>query len=106
MADDLSPGRIFEVARGFMSSKVLLVATKLGLFDQLRDGPLTGEEIRQRLGLHPRAIPDFLDALLASRMLTREGEGASARYANTPETERFLVRTSESYVGGMLEMYE
>jgi hypothetical protein len=37
-------------------------------------------------------------------MLDRAGNGAMARYANTPETERFLVRTAPSYVGGILEM--
>jgi hypothetical protein len=94
-----------ELARGFMGSKVLLAATKLHLFDELRDGPLTAEEIRARLSLHPRAVPDFLDALLALGMLARDGDGPQARYANTPETTRFLVRGSEAYMGGLLEMY-
>ena len=106
MSEPLSPAKIFETARGFMSAKVLLVATKLGLFDALANGPLTGSQIRERLGLHPRAIPDFLDALLALGMLERNGEGPAALYANTPETARFLVRASEAYVGGALEMYD
>ena len=105
MPDSLSPAAILDLARGFMGSKVLLAATKLRLFDALRDGPLTAEQIRGRLGLHPRAVPDFLDALLALGMLARENEGPEARYANTPETARFLVRDSDAYVGGLLEMY-
>jgi len=105
VSEQLSPTAIVTLARGFMGSKVLLVAVKLHLFDQLRDGPLTGAAIRERLALHPRAIPDFLDALVALGMLTREGDGAGARYANTPETARFLVRGGEEYVGGLLEMY-
>ena len=40
--EPLSPAAILELARGFMSSKVLLAAAKLRLFDALRDGPLTG----------------------------------------------------------------
>src|SRR5262249_31212173 len=103
--EQLSAFRIVEIARGFMSSKVLLVAAKLHLFDDLRDGALTGEELRKRLGLHPRAIPDFLDALVALRILDREGDGSGARYANSPESARFLVRSSEDYAGGFLEMF-
>ncbi len=104
MSDSPSPVAILELARGFMGSKVLLAATKLHLFDVLREKPLTGEEIRARLGLHPRAVPDFLDALVSLGMLARDGDGAQARYANTPETARFLVR-GDAYVGGILEMY-
>ena len=102
-----SPSRapILDLARGFMGSKVLLTAAKLHLFDALRDGPLSGAEIRARLGLHPRAVPDFLDALVALGMLEREGSGESARYANTAAAGRFLVSGSEDYVGGLLEMY-
>jgi len=105
VAELLSPAGILTLARGFMGSKVLLAAAKLGLFDALRDGPRTGEEIRERLGLHPRAIPDFPDALVALGMLAREGDGPTARYANTPETARFLVPGSDEYVGGALEMF-
>ncbi len=105
MSKPLSPAMILELARAFMGSKVLLVAAKLHLFDELRDGLLTGSQIRERLELHPRAIPDFLDALVALGMLAREGDGAAARYANTPEAARFLVRTSEDYMGGALEMF-
>jgi len=48
-----------------MDAKVLLVAAKLRLFDELQNGPLAGRQISERLGLHPRAIPDFPDALVA-----------------------------------------
>jgi hypothetical protein len=100
-----SRAAIAELARGFMGSKVLLVAAKLHLFDLLKDGPLTGEQIRERLRFHPRAIPDFTDALVALGMLARDGEGPGARYANTPETARYLISDSPDYMGGLLEMF-
>ncbi len=105
MSEALSPAVIFEVARGFMSARVLQVATKLRLFAALVDGPLTGEEIRARLGLHPRAIPDFPDALVALSVLDRDGEGSAARYRNSTEAARYLVPGADDYVGGMIEMY-
>ena len=63
-------------------------------------GPFDGEELRERLGLHPRSARDFFDALVALRMLARDGGPNS----NTPETELFLDPAKPSYIGGMLEM--
>jgi hypothetical protein len=100
----LDPSQIMQVGMGFFASKTLLSAVELELFTQLGDGPLTGEEIGQRLDLHPRAIADFLDALVALRFLDREGEGSEGRYRNTEETAAFLDKRSPTYIGGILEM--
>ena len=100
----LDPGHIMQVGMGFWPSKVVLSAVELGLFTELGDEALTGEELGARLGLHPRAIADFLDALVALRLLDREGDGSDGRYRNTPETAAFLDRKSPAYVGGILEM--
>jgi len=105
MSEPLSPATIFELARGFMSARALHVATKLHLFAALADGPLTGDEMRVRLGLHRRAVPDFPDALVALGVLDREGDGPVARYRNTPEAARYLVPGTDDYVGGLIEMY-
>lgn len=94
------PEAILQLGLGFWGSKTLLSAVELGLFTELAGGPLGGEELAVRLGLHPRAWRDFFDALVALGMLARE-EGT---YANTPETALFLDRSKPSYVGGMLEM--
>jgi SAM-dependent methyltransferase len=99
-----SPAQILQTGMGFFASKVLLSAVELRLFSELADGPRTGAELEQALGLHPRATWDFLDALVAIGMLDREGEGETARYANTPETALYLDRASPGYVGGILEM--
>ncbi|WP_418319520.1 methyltransferase [Piscinibacter sakaiensis] len=100
----INPDHILRTGLAFWESKTLLSAVELGLFTALADGPLTAEQLRQRLQLHPRAVPDFPDALLALGFLEREGEGADASYRNTPQTQRFLDRRSADYVGGWLEM--
>ena len=46
----------------------VLSAVELELFTQLGAEAMTGEELGERLGLHPRAISDFLDALVALRL--------------------------------------
>ena len=89
---------------GFWPSKTVLSAVELELFTQLGDEPMTGEEIGERLGLHPRGIYDFLDTLVALRLLERDGDGTDGRYRNTEETATFLDKGSPTYIGGILEM--
>ena len=89
---------------GFWPSKTVLSAVELEVFTQLGANSLTGEEIGERLGLHPRAIYDFLDTLVALKFLERDGDGTDGRYRNTEETATFLDKTSPTYIGGILEM--
>jgi hypothetical protein len=93
-----------QVGMGFWPSKTVLSAVELGLFTELGSESMTGEEIGERLGLHPRAIYDFLDTLVALRFLERDGDGPDGRYRNTPDTTVFLDRNSPAYIGGILEM--
>jgi hypothetical protein len=95
-----SPDGIIQLGLGFWGSKTLLSACELGLFSELAAGPLSIEELSERLELHPRSARDFLDALVALKMLMRDGD----RYANTPATDMFLDRAKPTYIGGMLEM--
>ena len=101
---DRDPTHIMQVGMGFWPSKTVLSAVELELFTQLGSDSMTGEEIRDRLGLHPRAIPDFPDTLVALGFLERDGEGADARYRNTPDTAFFLDKNGPAYIGGILEM--
>jgi hypothetical protein len=65
---------------------------------------ITGADLGADLGLHPRGISDFFDALVAMKFLDREGEGPSAKYFNTPAGALYLDRTSPRYIGGILVM--
>jgi hypothetical protein len=100
----VDPGHIMQVGMGFWPSKALLSAVELGLFTSLGDGSRTGAEIGQYLGLHSRAIYDFLDGLVALQLLERDGDGLDAHYRNTPSTAAFLDKTKSTYIGGILEM--
>ncbi len=101
---ELNVSRIMEVGLGFFASKTLLSAVELGLFTELAKTPMTGAEIASTLGLSPRAIPDFPDALVALKFLQRTGDGPDALYSNTPESAMFLDRNGPDYIGGILEM--
>ena len=79
----LNPSAILQTAFSFWSSKVLLTAVEFGVFTQLAGRKLTGAELGAELKLHPRAIADFFDALVAMKFLDREGDGPSAKHFNT-----------------------
>lgn len=100
MQSQPSPDAILQTGLAFWASKTLLSAIELGVFTELARGPQALEDLRNALGLHPRAARDFLDALVALGFLTR----SDGHYANTPETDLFLDRNKPSYVGGILEM--
>jgi ubiquinone/menaquinone biosynthesis C-methylase UbiE len=79
---------------------VLLSAVELGVFSALAEGPLDLDALGERVGVHPRGRRDFFDALVAMGLLER----SDGKYANTPETERFLDPAKDTYIGGWLEM--
>lgn len=104
MSHSPSPSSILQTAFGFWGSKVLLTAVDFGLFTILGNRHLTGAELGKELCLHPRATPDFLDALVAMKFLDRTGDGPQATYLNTPEAAMFLDAASPRYIGGILVM--
>src|SRR5512134_540325 len=100
MSENPTPEHILQVGLGFWASKTLLSAVEMGLFTELAEHPGELVPVRERLGLHPRAAGDFLDALVALGFLDRRG----GVYHNTPATDLFLDRRKASYLGGILEM--
>lgn len=102
--EELDPTHIMQVGMGFFGSRTLLTAVELELFTHLGTGKMTAAQIAERLGLHPRAVPDFPDALVALGCLRRDGDGPDALYGNTVETAVFLDKESPQYIGGILEM--
>jgi hypothetical protein len=101
---ETSPDHILQIGFGFGASKILLSAVELGVFSLLANGPKTGLELQNAMGLHPRGTYDFLDGLLALGLLQRDGTGEAGKYGNTPATAQFLVKQSPQYIGGVLEM--
>ncbi|QOZ24380.1 methyltransferase [Bradyrhizobium sp. CCBAU 51753] len=89
-----------QVGFGFWASKTLLSAVELGVFSTLANAPADLPTLQGKLGLHPRAARDFLDTLVALKLLERDG----GVYRNTAETDLFLDRANPSYIGGLLEM--
>lgn len=99
-----SPDKIMQVGMGFWASKTLLTAVHFNLFTILAVRPLSGNEIKQKLGLNERGLYDFLDTLVALGFLQRNGIYEASEYSNTPEVDFFLDKNKPAYLGGILEM--
>jgi O-methyltransferase domain/Dimerisation domain len=95
-----TPEHIMQVGMGFWASKTLLSAVELGVFSTLADAPADLPTLERKLALHRRPARDFLDALVALKLLERE----NGVYRNTADTDLFLDRAKPSYIGGILEM--
>ncbi|MEW9309764.1 methyltransferase [Labrys neptuniae] len=95
-----TPDHIMQLGMGFWASKAMLSAVELGVFTELAAGPANLPALQARLKLHPRAARDFLDTLVALKLLERE----DGIYRNAPDTDLFLDKAKPSYVGGILEM--
>jgi hypothetical protein len=96
----VTPGNIMQIGMGFWASKTLLSAVELDLFSVLSKAPADLPALQEKLTLHERSARDFLDALVALKLLERE----NGIYRNAVETDLFLDRAKPTYIGGVLEM--
>jgi precorrin-6B methylase 2 len=96
----VSADAVMRIGFGFWASKVLLSAVELGLFTELARGPADGNTLRRKLDLHPRGVRDFFDALVALRLLKRDGD----TYSNASEADLYLDRNKPTYIGGVLDL--
>lgn len=67
-----TPNNIMQIGMGFWASKALLSAVELGVFTELATGPAELPDLQARLKLHSRSARDFLDTLVALKLLERE----------------------------------
>ncbi|GAA3719370.1 methyltransferase [Nonomuraea antimicrobica] len=91
---------LVRLARSYFAAKALLSAVELDLFSALAEKALSEPEIRERLGLHPRACKDWLDALTGLGVLIRDGD----RYGNGRDAAAYLDAARPTYIGGFLHL--
>ena len=91
---------IVNLGLGYWGSRVLMTAIELGVFATLAAGCADLESLEKTFGLHPRAARDFLDALVALKLLERNGNV----YRTAEATNRFLDPAKPGYTGSALEI--
>jgi predicted O-methyltransferase YrrM len=89
------PNRIHRIATGYMGTCALLAALELNVFDELAGKDLSSEGLAAALKLPPKPTERLLVALTALGLLERKAD----KYNLSPETDRYLVKSSPSYFG-------
>ena len=101
MPRELSLAEIFQLGY-YWETKILLTAVKLDLFSTIDAKPKTAAEAAQRIGADTRTLELLLNALVATGVLTKDGD----RYANTAVAQAHLVKTSPGYIGHLLILHD
>ncbi|MEU5581686.1 methyltransferase [Streptomyces huasconensis] len=83
LADNVGAGLVpvLDAVAAGTAAQVFAAAVELNVFGALAEAPAGTEDIQRRLGLHPRPLPDFLDALTAMGLLVRGPDGYRATAA-------------------------
>ena len=79
-----------------------VAGVKLDVFTPLGDGPKTAEQLATVLDVDSRKLSPLLYALVVAGVLVVE-DGA---FANTPESDHYLVKGREEYIGNLCEAFE
>ncbi|KFP04220.1 N-acetylserotonin O-methyltransferase-like, partial [Calypte anna] len=86
------PSKILELMDGFRASKALFVASKLKMFDLLKDkGPLKAVDIANQVGTSVCGTERLLDACAALGLLEKTSQG----YSNTDSANTYLTSEGE-----------
>jgi SAM-dependent methyltransferase len=84
---EITPDPIMRIAMGFMAAKHLFVASEIGLFTGLAQGPATLDELAATCGIPRRTAGISADAMVSLGLLGRDGE----RYRNGETAAAFLA---------------
>lgn len=93
-----SPETFFDNVWAFQRTAALKAAVELDLFTAIGEGG-NAAEIATRAGASERGVRLLSDFLTVIGFLTKTGD----RYALTPDSAFFLVKTSPAYLGGTLQ---
>src|SRR4249920_4281372 len=98
----ISPDPIMKIAMGFMAAKHLFVASEIGLFELLANGPETLDELARRANIPRRTLRISADAMVSLGMLERHGD----RYCNSEAAAAFLAGRPDNDLRPMLRFWD
>lgn len=78
----------------------MLAGMELDLFTVLKDGALTAEQLAEKMSVQTDKLNPLLYSLVVAGLLTVD----DGLFANTAETDHYLVRGRSRYVGGLQEL--
>jgi len=87
--------KLLGILYAYQDSAVLMASNELGIYDALADGPLTGQELADRLGTAPRSTILLLNGCVALGLLQKTGD----QFSNSPLAEDLLLQGKPGYLG-------
>src|SRR5215212_40280 len=85
-----APRPLLETQMDYTLARVVMVATKLGVFEALAGGPTTAKAVAERCGTEAEATEKLLFALAAADYVSARDDG----YELTPMSRKWLLRES------------
>lgn len=101
MSRELSLAEIFQLGY-YWETKILLTAVRLDVFSALDGKQKTLPDLAGRLVVHGETLGLLLNALVAMRLLKKDGD----LYGNAEVVATHLVRSSAQYVGHLLLLHD
>jgi predicted O-methyltransferase YrrM len=98
---ELSLAEIFQLGY-YWETKILLTAVRLDVFSALDGRRKTLHDVAARLGVHEQTLGLLLNALVAMRLLEKDGDF----YGNSTAAATHLVRNSTQYIGHLLLLHD
>src|ERR1700710_3003974 len=83
----LLPQPLLETQIAMLLARTIMEGSRLGVFEALKDQPLTAEEIAARCGAQPRALPKLPNALAGCQYLHYD----SGRYSLATVARKWLI---------------
>lgn len=101
MPRELSLAEIFQLGY-YWETKILLTAVRLDVFSALDGKRRTAAEVADRISAHEGTLALLLNALVAMRLVNKEGE----TYGNATAASTHLVCHSPQYIGHLLLLHD
>lgn len=95
----LDTTRLQRIAQAYWESAALMAGVELEIFTAIARGHDTIAALAKVVGITERNAERLLTALVAMTLLDRSGPERNARFSNTPDVQRFLVKDSDRYAG-------
>lgn len=96
---NLAPQPLVETQMAYTLARLIMVGTKLGVFDAIAEGPATPAEVAERLGTSAEGTGKLMFALAGAGYLSAED---GDRYGLTAVSRKWLVRGSKSSIADKL----
>ncbi|MBN9490353.1 MAG: methyltransferase domain-containing protein [Alphaproteobacteria bacterium] len=95
----LDTTRLQKIAQAYWESAALMAGVELEIFTSIARGHDTIPTAAKAVGISERNAERLLTALVAMTLIERDGPDRTARFSNTPDVQRFLVKDSDRYAG-------